>query len=88
MNSIILTEIMNYYNKPPYYLMDGYTSIHDDRIGKIISFKLFQENNEIKVEFKQAHQILPFVSSKHYITTIKSFDDFKTKWNDYYNYYY
>jgi hypothetical protein len=79
---------MTNYNKLPYYNLNGYISINDDRIGRIVSFKLYEENKEIMVDFKEALQIFPLNSSRHYTKTITSLDDFKNKWNEYYNYYY
>ena len=41
MNSLIIAEILNNYNHKPYYNSDNYISINDDRIGRIVSFKIY-----------------------------------------------
>ena len=86
MNSIIMCEILNYYNHSPYYIFNDYNSIHDDRIGRIVSFKLYLNNGKILADFKEARQLFPLNSINHKTKTIISLEDFKEKWNDYYNY--
>ena len=86
MNSIIMYEILSYYNDSPYYNLNDYISIHDDRIGRIVSFKLYLDNCKIVADFKEARQLFPLNSTNHKTKTIISLEDFKEKWNDYYNY--
>lgn len=85
MNSIIMYEILSYYNDSPYYSLNDYISINDDRIGRIVSFKLYLDNSKIVADFKEAHQLFPLNSTNHKTKTIISLEDFKEKWNDYYN---
>jgi len=87
MNSLIIADILNYYNHKPYYNTDNYyISINDDRIGRIVSFKLYEKDDEIFADFKEARQLFPLNSTNHKTKTIISLEDFKEKWNDYYNY--
>lgn len=87
MNTIItINEIENYYkNNRPYYIDDDYISINDDRIGRIVSFKLYEKDNNIYVDFKEGWRSSPLILLNHKTYIIKSFEDFKEKWKDYYN---
>ena len=52
MNSLIISEILNNYNDKPYYKLDNhYISINDDRIGRIVSFKIYEKDNKIFAHF-------------------------------------
>ena len=89
MNSLIIAEILNNYNHKPYYNTDNYyISINDDRIGRIDSFKIYEKDNKIFADFNEAYQIFPLNTKKHKTKVITSFEDFKNKWTDYYNYNY
>ena len=89
MNSLIISQILQSYNHSPYYISNDYISnyyisINDDRIGRIVSFKLYEKDGEILVDFKEAKQIVPMISSRCRTTNITSLEDFKEKWKYYY----
>ena len=96
MNSLIIYQILQSYNHSPYYISNDYISndyisnyyisINDDRIGRIVSFKLYEKDGEILVDFKEAKQIVPMISSRCRTTNITSLEDFKEKWKYYYNF--
>jgi len=88
MNSSIIMEIIHNYNKIPYYKYNEYISIKDDRVGRIVSFKIYQNKDKIIAEFNESSQITPFITIKNYKTSITSVEEFKTKWYEYYNFYY
>ncbi len=88
MNFLIISEIHSYYNHKPYYISDNYISINDDRIGRIVSFKLYEKDDEILADFNEAHKIQPLNTKKHKTKVITSLEDFKNKWTYYYNYNY
>lgn len=86
MNTIIINEIEKYYkNNRPYYIDDDYISINDDRIGRIVSFKLYEKDNNIYVDFIEARRSYPLITSNHKTIIIETFEDFKEKWKNYYN---
>lgn len=86
MNSSIINQIYKDYNDSCYYNLDGYISINDDRIGRIVMFKLNEENDRIIADFKERSQIRsisnPIRTDKK---IIRSLEDFKKKWNEFYN---
>ena len=86
MNSLIISQILQEYNKTPYYILNDYISINDDRMSRIVSFKIYEKNGEILVDFKEANQLFPLNSSRYRTTNITSLDDFKEKWTYYYNF--
>ena len=83
MNSLIIADILNYYNHN--YNSDNYISINDDRIGRIVSFKLYEKDDKIFADFNEAHKIQPLNTKKHKTKVIRSLEDFKNKWTEYYN---
>jgi hypothetical protein len=85
MNSLIISEISNYYRQEPFYILDDYISINDDRFGRIVSFKLYEIDNEINVDFKESYKSTPYQSFNHITKKINSLEDFKKKWYIYYN---
>ena len=86
MNSLIISQILEDYKDSPYYLLNDYISINDDRMGRIISFKLFENDGEILVEFKEGYRYSPYISTRHRTINITSLEDFKEKWTYYYNF--
>jgi hypothetical protein len=89
MNSLIIYEILKKYNEKPYYSNDDYISINDDRMGRIVSFKLYEKDGEIMVDFKEGSKLFPLMKLDHnrYITDkITSIKDFEKKWYEYYNF--
>ena len=88
MNSLIIFQILDNYKHTPYYILNDYISINDDRMGRIVSFKLYEKNNIIMVDFKEAHRSYPLNSSRHITKNIESLEDFIDKWTNYYNFNY
>ncbi len=86
MNSLIISQILQDYNHSPYYILNDYISINDDRMGRIVSFKIYEKNEEILVNFMEANQFNPYITSRYRTTNIKSLEDFKEKWKYYYNF--
>lgn len=87
MNSQIIYEIIDYYqNQKPYYIKDDYICINDDRMCRIVSFKIYENNNEILADFNEANHIFPLNTKYHKTLVIKSLEDFKKKWINYYNF--
>ena len=80
MNSSIMSEILNYYKTD-----NNYISINDDRIGRIVSFKLSEKDGEILADFYEARKIYPNNIKNYKTKVINSLEDFKEKWMDYYN---
>lgn len=63
-----------------FYLFDGYISINDDHIGRIVMFKIYEENDKIIADFKERSQIKSYSKSiRTEKRIIKSLDDFKKK---------
>jgi len=86
MNSIIINQIYKDYNRTPYYNLDGYISINDDRTGRIVMFKIYQEDDKIIADFNERSQIKSISSSNRIKKiNIKSLDDFNKRWNEFYN---
>ena len=86
MNSSIMSEILNYYSSYYNYISNNYISINDDRICRIVSFKLYiNDDNEILADFYEARKIYPNNIKNYKTKVINSFEDFKEKWMDYYN---
>ena len=84
---MILSQIFEKYKDIPYYNDGNYISINDDRMGRIVSFKIYQENNKIMADFKEAHRSDPLNTSSRYKTVIiESVKDFDKKWISYYNF--
>jgi hypothetical protein len=86
MNSLIISQILQAYNHSPYYISNDYISINDDRMGRIVSFKIYEEKGEILVDFMEGYKYYPYITSRHRITNITSLEDFKEKWTYYYNF--
>ena len=85
MNCKIINDIVNYYNHSPYYISNDFICIKDDRIGRFVSFKLYEKDGEIFADFYEANQIFPLNIKNYKTKTITSLEDFKEKWKDYYN---
>ena len=84
---LILFQIVEKYKKSPYYNDGNYISINDDRMGRIVSFKIYEENNIIMADFKEAHRSNPLNTTSRYKTVIiESLEDFNKKWISYYNF--
>ena len=86
MNYLIISKIENEYNENPYYKLDDYISINDDRFGRIVCFKLYINEDNIYVDFKELNKYQSIIL-RPITKMIKSYEDFKNKWHEYYNYY-
>jgi hypothetical protein len=86
MNEIIIQNIQKKYSISPYYNLNNFISINDDRIGRIVSFRLYIVNNEIFVDFKESSQMYQLISYNYKTETIKSLEEFINKWTKYYNF--
>ena len=86
MNSLIIYQILQAYNHSPYYILNDYISINDDRMGRIVSFKIYEKNGEILVDFMEGYRYYPYTSLRCRTTNITSLEDFKEKWTYYYNF--
>jgi len=75
--NILYKQIINEYNREPYYYYYDYLSINDDRVGRRVSFKLYFENNNLKADFREC--------SRNRNQIITSLEDFKLKWMLFYN---
>ena len=53
---------------------------------RIVSFKIYENNNEILADFNEANHIFPINTKYHKTLVIKSLEDFKKKWINYYNF--
>ena len=86
MTSNIISEILNEYTQQPFYIKDGYVAINNDRVYRIVMFRLTtNDKNEIIVNFKE---ILNGVTNAIIRTDkqkIRSLKDFKNKWYSFYN---
>jgi hypothetical protein len=82
MNSLIISQILKYYNHSPYYILNDYISINDDRMGRIVSFKIYEEKGEILVDFMEGYKYYPYITSRYRTTNITSLE----KWKYYYNF--
>jgi hypothetical protein len=73
----IYNEIIKEYSKEPYYYSGEYLCIRDDRVASVVCFRLYIEDNKLKVNFRE-----------NKITRnqlIYSFNDFKNKWSLFYS---
>ena len=84
MNSKIISEILEKYNQKPYYKSGEYLSINDDRIGRIVSFKLFELNDNIYADFKEISKNHP-TYYRNTTNIILSLEDFQKKWFNFFN---
>ena len=86
MNSIIIFQILQEYKQIPFYKLNDYISINDDRIGRIVSFKIYEENGEIIADFIETTRLFPLEKSRHQRYQIENLKQFKKIWNNYYYY--
>ena len=87
MNSSIILQILKEYNNCPYYLFNDFISINDDRMNRIVSFKIYEKDNEILADFRETYRYYnPNVYYNSKTMTINSLEDFKKKWTNYYNF--
>lgn len=85
-NSMVMAEIKSTYNHSPYYKSGEYISINDDRIGRVVSFKIYEYYEQLFVDFAETSQISSLNNNNRSRTkTIYSYDDFQKKYYDFYN---
>jgi len=86
MNNTIISEIYSNYNNSPYFRSGEYLAINDDRVGRIVLFKLYNDNSNIIADFMEISQIQtlnrPIRTER---IKINSYEDFKIKWKNFYN---
>jgi len=83
---MFMYEILQKYNISPYYKSDGYISINDDRFGTIVSFKLYQEDENIYADFKETSKYnYQSIYNRNKTKIITSLEDFQNKWSNFYN---
>jgi hypothetical protein len=84
-SSIIILQILQKYNHKPYFKLDDYISINDDRFGVIKSFKIYENEKNIVVDFREISKNFNSNIIRTRRNHINSIDEFKEKW---YNFYY
>jgi hypothetical protein len=88
MNELTILKINIEYNETPYYKLNNYICINDDRFGRIVCFKLYLNDDKIYVDFRELNKYQQFIILRPVTKIINSLEDFKNKWHEYYNYYY
>lgn len=87
MDYLLISQILNEYNCSPYYIFDDFVSINDDRLSRVVSFKIYVKDNEILADFRETYRYYnPYVYYNSKTNIINSLEDFKNKWTDYYNF--
>ena len=81
---MFIYQILEKYNKAPYYNSDNYISINDDRVGTIVSFKLYKENDSIYADFTECSKYQSYYNRSKKCLII-SVEDFQNKWHNFYN---
>lgn len=84
-NSMIISEIKNKYNHSPYYKFGEFISINDDRVGRIVSFKIYEHDNQMFADFVETSQISSMCKRIRNNKIISSLADFEKKYSDFYN---
>lgn len=82
---MVINQILQKFNKYPFYYIDDYLSINDDRIGRIVSFKIYKENNIIYANFKENYRFNKSSNDKIIKINIISLEDFNIKWLKFYH---
>ncbi len=85
MTAKIINEILSNYNYKPYYLIDDYIAINDDRVGRTVMFKLTDKSNEIIVDFKEVNRSFGNSTLRRKTENIESSSDFEKKYYMFYN---
>lgn len=85
MTTKVINEILNQYNHKPYYSLDDYIAINDDRVGRTVMFKLANNNNEITVDFKEINRSFGNSILRSRTQNIESLNDFEKKYYAFYN---
>jgi hypothetical protein len=73
----IYNEIIKEYSKDPFYYSGEYLCIRDDRVASVVCFRLYIENDKLKVNFRENKRIRNQI--------IYSYNDFKEKWSLFYS---
>lgn len=84
-NSMIIADIKSRYNSSSYYNSGDFISINDDRMSRIVSFKIYEYNDQLFADFKETHQISSLTQSRSSKKNIKSTLDFQMKYYEFYN---
>lgn len=87
-NYSLISNIINRHNKTPYYFHNGYNAINDDRVGRIVMFKIYESDNKVYADFRETSQVLSYYygcALRSANKEIKSVEDFNQKWNSFYN---
>lgn len=82
---MLIYQILEKYNKYPFYYIDDYLSINDDRFGRVVSFKLYEENKNIYVDFKDKCKYNDKNNRNIKNVNIISLEDFQEKWYKFYH---
>jgi len=73
----VYDEIMSRYSQSPYRVSNNCVSINDDRVGSVVSFTLYVNNDKLTVYFSER--------KRSRTQTVESFNDFERKWYLFYN---
>ena len=83
---MLIYQISEKYNRDPYFKSGDLIAIADDRVGRILSFKLYEENEIVYADFKESSKTIHVSSYDRYRkNVIASFEDFQYKWSNFYN---
>ena len=83
---MLIYQISEKYNRDPYFKSGDLIAIADDRVGRILSFKLYEENEIVYADFKESYEIIHDSSPIRYRkNVIASLEDFQYKWSKFYN---
>lgn len=84
-NSMLIAEIKSNYNQSPYFRSDDCFCINDDRVGRVVSFKVYEYEKQLFVDFAETSQTFSLRVYRSKTKTINSFEDFEKKYHDFYN---
>ena len=87
---MFIYNILDKYNHKPYYKNNDYISINDDRVGCVVSFKIYKDNDgTIYADFNERYRHFQISECKRTSNKviITSLEDFKKKWHKFYNCY-
>ena len=84
-NSMLIAEIKSNYNHSPYFRSGDCFCINDDRVGRVVSFKIYEYEKQLFVDFAETSQTFSSRLYRSKTKIINSFEDFKKKYHDFYN---
>jgi len=82
---MLIAEIESNYNYSPYFRSGDWVSINDDRVGRVVSFKVYEYEKKLFVDFSETSQTFSSRVYRSKTKTINSFEDFEKKYHDFYN---